>query len=209
MAQAEIADYRPSEKEPFMNERQREYFHDKLVAWKNDILREARETLQTLQDESRNHPDLADRASSETDRAIVNALQEGFPLSPRPYAEAAEALGLTEDDLIARLKRLRETGVATRFGPFLDAAAIGGAFCLCAMAVPEARFEEVAETVNGFPEVAHNYARDHELNMWFVLATETPEGIAAAAATIEAATRLRVLRFPKLQEFFIGFRAAA
>jgi len=62
--------YRPSEKEPFMNDRQREYFRNKLLAWREDILREAKETLQHLQDENQNHPDLADRASSETDRAI-------------------------------------------------------------------------------------------------------------------------------------------
>ncbi len=62
--------YRPSDKEPFMNERQREYFRQKLLAWKEDILKEAKETLQHLQDENQNHPDLADRASSETDRAI-------------------------------------------------------------------------------------------------------------------------------------------
>ena len=64
------ADYRPSDSEPFMNERQREYFRKKLHAWKEDILREAKETLQNLQDENQNHPDIADRASSETDRAI-------------------------------------------------------------------------------------------------------------------------------------------
>jgi DnaK suppressor protein len=62
--------YRPSEKEPFMDERQREYFRLKLLGWREDILKEAKETLQHLQDESQNHPDLADRASSETDRAI-------------------------------------------------------------------------------------------------------------------------------------------
>jgi DnaK suppressor protein len=62
--------YRPSDKEPFMNERQREYFRAKLLDWREDILREAKETLQHLQDESQNHPDLADRASSETERAI-------------------------------------------------------------------------------------------------------------------------------------------
>jgi DnaK suppressor protein len=62
--------YRPSDKEPFMNERQREYFRLKLLDWREDILKEAKETLQHLQDESQNHPDLADRASSETDRAI-------------------------------------------------------------------------------------------------------------------------------------------
>ena len=62
--------YRPSDKEPFMNERQREYFRAKLLAWREDILKEAKETLQHLQEESENHPDIADRASSETDRAI-------------------------------------------------------------------------------------------------------------------------------------------
>ncbi|MCC6735587.1 MAG: RNA polymerase-binding protein DksA [Bauldia sp.] len=63
-------DYRPSESEPFMNDRQKEYFRQKLLRWKDEILREARETMQHLQDENQNHPDLADRASSETDRAI-------------------------------------------------------------------------------------------------------------------------------------------
>ncbi len=64
------ATYRPSDDEPFMNERQREYFRRKLLAWKDDILKEAKETLSALQSENENHPDLADRASSETDRAI-------------------------------------------------------------------------------------------------------------------------------------------
>jgi len=64
------ADYRPSDDEPFMNDRQREYFRGKLIAWKNEILREAKDTLANLQSENENHPDIADRASSETDRAI-------------------------------------------------------------------------------------------------------------------------------------------
>ena len=66
---AKTKNYRPSDKEPFMNERQREYFRAKLLAWREDILKEAKETLQHLQEENQNHPDLADRASSETDRA--------------------------------------------------------------------------------------------------------------------------------------------
>ena len=69
-SQAALREYRPTDAEPFMNERQRDYFRAKLVAWKDEILKEARETLQHLQDESQNHPDFADRASSETDRAI-------------------------------------------------------------------------------------------------------------------------------------------
>jgi DnaK suppressor protein len=67
---AKTKNYRPTDKEPFMNERQREYFRAKLLDWREDILKEAKETLQHLQEENQNHPDLADRASSETDRAI-------------------------------------------------------------------------------------------------------------------------------------------
>ncbi len=69
-SQISVREYRPTDSEPFMNERQREYFRAKLIAWREEILKEARETLQHLQDESQNHPDFADRASSETDRAI-------------------------------------------------------------------------------------------------------------------------------------------
>lgn len=152
---------------------------------------------------------LPEGALDATDRAILNTLQEGFPLAPRPYDEVGAALGLTGADLIARLARLREIGAITRFGPFYDAAAMGGAFCLCALSAPEADFERIAALVNAHPEVAHNYARDHALNMWFVLATPTPEGIAATAAAIEAETGLTVWQFPKEHEFFIGFRVAA
>ena len=118
-------------------------------------------------------------------------------------------LGCDVDDVLRRIDRLLTAGVLTRFGPFYDAAAMGGAFCLCAMAVPQDRFDEIADVVNGFDEVAHNYARDHDLNMWFVLATETELQIVETARAIEAATGLEVLLFPKDEEFFIGFRVAA
>lgn len=144
-----------------------------------------------------------------TDRAILNALQSGFPLSPRPFAEAGAALGVTEEELIARIGRLKEKGAVTRFGPFYDIEAMGGAFCLCAMSVPQDRFEDVVQIVNAHPEVAHNYERSHKLNMWFVLACETQDGIEKVASAIERETGLAVLRFPKLQEFFIGFRVDA
>lgn len=151
----------------------------------------------------------------ELDRAIINRLQDGFPLTASPFAHVAREISeqtgecCTQDALIGRTQRLRDDGIITRFGPFLDAAAMGGAFCLCAMEVPQARFDEVADTVNRFCEVAHNYEREHRLNMWFVLATETPQAIEAAATRIEAATGLAVLRFPKLEEYFIGFKVAA
>ena len=143
------------------------------------------------------------------DRAIVNALQAGFPVCERPFAAAATPLGLTEDALIARVERLCAGGTLTRFGPLYDVEKMGGAFTLAAMAVPPARFDDVAAMVNALPEVAHNYARDHAFNLWFVLATETPEGIAAAIATIEAATGLPVANFPKEREFFVELRLPA
>lgn len=145
----------------------------------------------------------------EADRKLINHLQDGFPITPTPFADVGAELGLEEDDVIARLARLREIGAVTRFGPFLDAAAMGGAFCLCAMAVPEDRFEEVVTLVNAHLEVAHNYERKHALNMWFVMACERPEQIEKLGATIERETGLKVHLFPKLQEFFIGFKVQA
>ena len=143
------------------------------------------------------------------DRRIINALQGGFPVAERPYAEAAAGLGIDEALLIERLQGLVEDKKLSRFGPLYDAERLGGGLTLAAMAVPEERFEEVAETVNAFPEVAHNYQRDHRLNMWFVVATEQPERIAAVLAEIEAATGLPVLDLPKSEEYFLELRLTA
>jgi len=141
-----------------------------------------------------------------TDRKIINALQGGFDIAERPYREAGARLGLGEEELIARLARLVEGRALSRFGPMYNAERLGGAVTLCAMAVPDERFDAVADLVNSHREVAHNYARDHELNMWFVLACETPDEIAATLARIEGETGLKVHDFPKQKEFFIGLR---
>ena len=144
-----------------------------------------------------------------TDRLLINRLQDGLPMVHAPFAPVAREAGLTEPEVVDRITHLREIGAITRFGPFIDAEAMGGAFCLCAIAVPEDRFDEVMTLVNAQAEVAHNYERQHRLNMWFVLACEKPEQIAEVAARIEGETGLTVLRFPKLKEFFIGFRIEA
>lgn len=146
---------------------------------------------------------------SATDRQIVDALQGGFPLVPHPFAEVAAGLGLNEDELIGAVTRLREDGVLSRFGPMYDAAALGGAFTLCAMAVPEERFDEVTRLVNKYPEVAHNYRREHRLNMWFVLGTERPHRIEALVAEIARRTGLEVLNLPKLEEYFLELKLRA
>jgi DNA-binding Lrp family transcriptional regulator len=145
----------------------------------------------------------------ETDRRIINALQGGFPVSERPFAEAAAPLGISEDELIRRVDRLVTTGVLSRFGPLYNAERLGGAVTLAAMSVPEADFERITALVNAHPEVAHNYARQHQLNMWFVVAADRSERIAEVLALIEAETELPVLDMPKMQEFFIGLRLAA
>lgn len=145
----------------------------------------------------------------ETDRRIVDGLQGGLPLVERPYEAAAASFGITEADLIARLSRMLSDEVLSRFGPLYNADRMGGAFTLCAMQVPAEAFERVAAIVNGFPEVAHNYERDHRLNMWFVLATDTPDGIPCAIARIAAATGLDVLSFPKEEEYFVELKLTA
>jgi len=141
----------------------------------------------------------------EIDSAIVNCLQGGFPLVERPFALIAAELGLAEEVLIARVRKLLEARVLTRFGPMYQVERMGGAFSLAAMRVPPADFDRVAEIVNALPEVAHNYEREHAYNMWFVLATEKPEGIARAIARIERETGLPVLNLPKLREYFVEF----
>lgn len=144
-----------------------------------------------------------------TDKAIINRLHGGFPIAERPFAIVAAEVGIAEANLIARIAAMREDGRLSRFGPLFDAKAMGGAFTLCAMTVPKERFEEVAAIVNGRHEVAHNYAREHELNMWFVLATETPQAIAQVIAEIEAATGLTVVNLPKLDEYYLELRLVA
>lgn len=143
------------------------------------------------------------------DRTIINALQGGFPLCAEPYRAAAQAIGIGEDVLLARLRRMLDERTLTRFGPLYQIERMGGAFVLAAMAVPEERYDEVAQRVNALPEVAHNYRREHMLNMWFVLATETRAGMDDAIRRVEEASGLPVYAFPKLREYFVGMKLAA
>ena len=143
------------------------------------------------------------------DRRIIDGLQGDFPICERPYQVAAERLGISEEELLQRLDRLLETRVLTRFGPMMQIERVGGSFVLAAIAVPEAEYERVAGLVNALPQVAHNYRREHLLNMWFVLATETPAGIGEAIARIEADTGLKVHAFPKEREYFVEMKLVA
>lgn len=145
----------------------------------------------------------------ELDRALINSLQGGFPICERPYAEVATRVGSTEETVIARIASLLERGLLSRFGPMYHAEQMGGALSLAAMQIPPDDYERVATVVNSQPAVAHNYERNHRLNMWFVLATETPEGQSEAIARIEAETGYPVYNMPKIREYFVELKLQA
>ena len=142
----------------------------------------------------------------ELDRALVNSLQGGFPICEHPYAEVAARVGSDEATVIARINGLLARGLLSRFGPMYHAAQMGGALSLAAMVIPPQDFERVAEIVNRQPEVAHNYERSHRLNMWFVLATETPAAQDETIARIERESGYRVYNMPKIREYFVELK---
>ncbi|MCK4743838.1 MAG: Lrp/AsnC family transcriptional regulator [Sulfuriflexus sp.] len=140
------------------------------------------------------------------DRLIINTLQDGFPICDNPYAVVAQDIGTNENELIQRIDSLLDEGLLSRFGPMFNADKMGGAFTLCAMTVPKEHFEQIANYVNSFDEVAHNYEREHTLNMWFVVGTEKPEQIDAVLDSIQSHTGLVVHNMPKQEEFFIKLK---
>lgn len=138
------------------------------------------------------------------DRNLLNRLQHGLPLDRHPWETLAEELGSDSETLRLRVQMLLADGVLTRFGPMFDIEALGGAFTLAALSVPEARFEQVAAVLHAMPQVAHNYRREHVWNMWFVLACESAQDIADAITAIEQATGLPVLNLPKETTYHVG-----
>lgn len=149
------------------------------------------------------------RQISLLDRRIINALQGDFPICDEPYRVVAEKLGLSEDELLTRLQIMLDQRVLTRFGPMFQVERMGGSFVLAALAVPEERFTEVTDIVNQLPEIAHNYRREHELNMWFVIATATPAGVDEVIQRLQSATQLTVYAFPKLREYHVELKLQA
>jgi len=141
---------------------------------------------------------------SPLEKSLINVLQHGLPVCHRPFAKIAEEVSSTEKAVIECVNKLRNDKVLTRFGPMFDAASLGGAFTLAALAVPEEDFDVVTEQVNSFEQIAHNYRRDHDFNMWFVIATESTEEIEQVVQYIERKTSLKVLNVPKLKEFYVN-----
>ncbi|MGN8277661.1 Lrp/AsnC family transcriptional regulator [Pseudomonas sp. SMN5] len=138
------------------------------------------------------------------DRRLINRLQLGLPLVRQPWQVLAAELGCSSSELLDRLHELLVDGVLTRFGPMFDLDRLGGAFTLAALAVPEARFETIAELLGDLPEVAHNYRREHTWNMWFVLACASEQAISETLLRIERLTGLVPLNLPKEETYHVG-----
>ncbi|MFA9516239.1 Lrp/AsnC family transcriptional regulator [Halopenitus sp. H-Gu1] len=159
-----------------------------------------------------------DAELSTLDRAIINGFQGGFPVVSHPFDAAAAALSdrgieVTGPELCARVRTLDSDGVLSRFGALVNAEEIGGAASLVAMHAPEDRYDEITEIVNDFPEVAHNYEREHpHLNMWFVVSVadhpdpdkDGRDRIAEVLSRIETATGQETYDLPKRREFHVG-----
>ena len=111
-----------------------------------------------------------------TDKKLLDIVQDGFPLTSEPYREIASLLGVSEQDVIPRLKRLKDEGIIRRIGAIFDSKKLGYCSTLCAMKVPDQRIDEVALIINEYNGVTHNYLRNHEYNVWFTITTRKSFG---------------------------------
>ena len=143
-----------------------------------------------------------DEVVDDVDRRLLSEFQRDLPLTSRPYRELGARLGIEESEVIERLSALVDAGYVSRVGPVFRPGRLG-ASTLAAMAVPRAELARVAALVSGYKEVNHNYERDHDINLWFVVTAPSRERIDALIAEIEAASGLEVLDLPLEEQFHI------
>lgn len=141
------------------------------------------------------------------DRRLLNDYQRGFPLVARPYRAIADALGIGEDEVLARLARLRTEGRIDRIGAVIRPHTLGVS-TLAAIAVPAERLDDVAALVAARPEVNHCYAREHAINLWFVVTAADAAALASSLAAIEAECGLAVLDLPLVAGYHIDLAFA-
>lgn len=136
------------------------------------------------------------------DEKILKRIERKFPISSYPYQDLARELGLTEDEVISRISRLKEKGIILRIGAFFDSEKLGLKSTLIAMKVPQPRLQEVARMVNHYPGVTHNYRREHEFNLWFVLMGKNRKEIDEILSKIKDQSGINdILNLPKKQLF--------
>ena len=139
---------------------------------------------------------------SALEKCLLNEYQRGFPLCEQPYAEIARQLEVSEADVLESLASLHQRGLISRVGPVF-APHRAGSSTLAALAVPAQDLELVAAIVSAFPEVNHNYQREHAWNLWFVVTAPDDDRVGQVLGEIEAATGLPVLDLPLERSFYI------
>ncbi|MEQ1621371.1 MAG: Lrp/AsnC family transcriptional regulator [Methylococcales bacterium] len=135
-------------------------------------------------------------------KRLLNDYQRDFPLSPTPYQDIALELGVSESEVLAALSELKAKDVITRIGPVIPPNRIG-ASTLAAIAVLDTELEAVAQIISGYPEVNHNYEREHHFNLWFVVIAANTQHLAQVLADIELQTGYPVMSLPLLDDYFI------
>ncbi len=137
-----------------------------------------------------------------TDRRVLNVVQKGFPVTPRPFEEIGKAVGLSGEEVLSRLKRLKDEGIIRRIGAVVDPRSLGWVSTLCAARVPEEKIASFVSTVNQLPGVTHNYERKAYYNIWFTLTMPTWEEVEDTLKRLSRETRVReVIHLPAKQIF--------
>jgi DNA-binding Lrp family transcriptional regulator len=139
---------------------------------------------------------------SACERRLLNDYQQHFPLSPAPFDEIAADLGTSPEPMLAQLRALLDAGAVSRVGPVIAPHSIG-ASCLAALSAPERSLDAIAELVNSYPEVNHNYEREHRFNLWFVVTTDNEQRLEAVLDEIERRAGTPVMRLPMLEAYHI------
>ena len=139
---------------------------------------------------------------NELEKKLLNEYQKGFPLSPTPFADIAAKIGTSEALVLQVLKRLQDIGVISRIGPVFKPKKVGTS-TLAAMAVPEDRLDEIADLITAYPEVNHNYEREHQFNLWFVVTAPDQEHLDGVLADMELKSGYPVLDLPLEKQFHI------
>ena len=138
------------------------------------------------------------------DRAILNRIQSDFPMTSRPYMSVADEVGISEDDVLKRLVRLKENGIIRRIGGNFVPNKLGFVSTLCAAKVPEDKIESFAKIVNRYPGVTHNYLRDNKYNIWFTFIAPSMEEIEANLEIISKETGISdIINLPATKVFKI------
>ncbi|PVV16655.1 MAG: AsnC family protein [gamma proteobacterium symbiont of Ctena orbiculata] len=137
------------------------------------------------------------------ERRLLNDFQDGFPLTPRPFRTIAERVGSTESEVMTTLHNLQSHRLISRVGPVFRPNRVG-ASTLAAMEVPAQRLESVADIVSSYAEVNHNYEREHQLNLWFVVTAADRAGLDRVLREIEKRSGLEVIDLPMIEDFYIN-----